>query len=238
MKAFGFILLRLISLGGNSEFTNQQEMEFEQLRVNMVNNQLIRRGVNDSLVICAMEKVERHLFVPAELKAYAYQDRPLPIGKGQTISQPYIVAYMSQLLQLNSKCRVLEIGTGSGYQAAILGEICTEVYSIEIIESLHKRATSVLDFLGYENVHTFCCDAYVGMASRAPFDAIIVSCSPTKIPEALIAQLAEGGRLVIPVGEKNIKKLILLKKQNGEICKQNVLPVRFVPMLNEKGKKY
>lgn len=228
----------IVSLGRYREVANRQKMEFEKLRENMVIEQIIKRGVNDALVIGAMEKVERHLFVPASLKRFAYQDRPLPIGEGQSISQPYIVAYMSQLLELSSKSRVLEIGTGSGYQAAILGEICAEVYSIEIVESLHKRASFVLDSLEYENVKTFCRDGHQGLADMAPFDGIIVTCSPTAIPEVLIAQLAERGRLVIPVGKKNVKKLVLLKKENGKISKQIDLPVRFVPMRDEKGKFY
>lgn len=238
MKVFSLLLLLIFSFGEFSEVANLQEMEFEKLRINMVIDQIMKRGVDDPLVIRAMEKVERHLFVPASLERFAYQDRPLPIGEGQTISQPYIVAYMSQLLNLNSKSKVLEIGTGSGYQAAILGEICAEVYSIEIVESLQRRAAFVLDSLKYENVKTFCRDGYLGMEDQSPFDGIIVTCSPTEIPEALIAQLAEGGRLVIPVGETNVKKLVLLKKQNGKISKQDVLPVRFVPMVNEKGKTY
>lgn len=238
MKVLCLVLLLIFSFGEFSEVANLQEMEFEKLRINMVIDQIMKRGVNDALVIRAMEKVERHLFVPTKLRSFAYQDRPLPIGEGQTISQPYIVAYMSQLLNLNSKSRILEIGTGSGYQAAILGEICAEVYSIEIVESLQRRAAFVLDSLKYENVKTFCRDGYQGLADQAPFDGIIVTCSPTEIPEALIAQLAEGGRLVIPVGEKNVKKLILLKKKNGKISKQDVLPVRFVPMVDEKGKSY
>lgn len=238
MKVFSLVILLIVSLGRYSEVANLQEMEFEKLRINMVIDQIIKRGVNDPLVIRAMEKVERHLFVPAGLRRFAYQDRPLPIGEGQTISQPYIVAYMSQLLELNSKSRVLEIGTGSGYQAAVLGEICDEVYSIEIIESLEKRAAFVLDSLHYTNINTYYGDGYLGLADKAPFDGIIVTCSPTKIPAALIAQLTEGGRLVIPVGKKNIKKLVLLKKLNGKITQLNVLPVRFVPMVDEKGKSY
>lgn len=238
MKIFSLVLLLIVSWVRYSEVDKQQEMEFEKLRINMVIDQVMKRGVNDPLVIRAMEKVERHLFVPSKLRTYAYQDRPLPIGVGQTISQPYIVAYMSQLLKLDSKSRVLEIGTGSGYQAAILGEVCAEVYSIEIVELLQKRAAFVLDSLKYKNVKTFCQDGYLGLEDQAPFDAIIVTCSPTEIPAALITQLIEGGRMVIPVGEKNVKKLILLKKQNGKISKKNVLPVRFVPMVDEKGKSY
>jgi protein-L-isoaspartate(D-aspartate) O-methyltransferase len=204
----------------------------------MLKNQIRKRGIKDPLVICAMEKVERHLFVPIKLRRFAYEDRPLPIGKGQSISQPYIVAYMSQLLHLNSKSKVLEIGTGSGYQAAILGEICAQVYSMEIVESLHKRAVQVLDDLGYNHVKCSDRNGYLGMKERAPFDGIIVTCSPTKIPEALLSQLAEGGRLIIPVGEKSVKELLVVKKINGEFHHRKVLPVRFVPMVDENGKLY
>jgi len=231
-------ILLMFSSGSFWKDANLQKMDYEKLRINMVSNQISKRKVEDPLVIDAMEKVERHLFVPASLKAYAYQDRPLPIGEGQTISQPYIVGFMTELLDLNPESRILEIGTGSGYQAAVLGEICAEVYSIEIVRSLQKRAAFVLDSLNYQNVHTFYGDGYKGMVEKSPFDGIIVTCSPSEIPKALIEQLAEGGRMVIPVGEKNVKKLVLLKKRNGKITRQNVLPVRFVPMVDEKGKSY
>lgn len=232
------VLLLIFGFGEYLETDNQEKMEFEICRIQMVNNQIIKRGIDDPRVIRAMKKVERHLFVPANLRRFAYEDRPLPIGKGQSISQPYIVAYMSQLLHLNSKSKVLEIGTGSGYQAAILGEICAEVYSIEIVELLYQRARCILDSLAYENVNCYFRDGYLGMKEKAPFDGIIVTCSPTKIPEALLSQLAEKGRMVIPVGEKNVKELVVIKKINGKLRHQKVLPVRFVPMVDEKGKLY
>nr|WP_320119362.1 protein-L-isoaspartate(D-aspartate) O-methyltransferase [uncultured Marinifilum sp.] len=221
-----------------SQKQNNKIMDFEKNRINMLAEQITSRGISDSDVIKAMKKVERHLFVPLNLQAYAYKDRPLPIGYNQTISQPYIVGLMSQLLNTNKDEKILEIGTGSGYQAAILGELCGQVYSIEIIEPLQKRAAYILDSIGYKNVHTKCGDGYLGWPTQAPFDAIIVTCSPSRIPEPLIEQLAEGGRMVIPVGLKSVKKLVLLKKKNGEISKQSVISVRFVPMVDEKGNSY
>lgn len=217
---------------------NMHDMDYEELRINMLTEQIIKRGVKDSLVVQAMEKVKRHLFVPNTLRKFAYHDRPLPIGEGQTISQPYIVAYMTELLNLNSASKVLEIGTGSGFQAAVLAEICSEVHSIEIVKSLQKRASYVLDSLNYNNVYTYYADGYKGLAENSPFDGIIVTCSPGKIPEPLLNQLADGGVMVIPVGEKNIKELVVIKKKNGRISKQKVLPVRFVPMVDEKGRLY
>ena len=231
-------LLIILLLNGSSFKAKAQEMKFENMRTNMVLDQLIKRGIKDSLVIRAMENVERHLFVPSRLKKYAYQDRPLPINEGQTISQPYIVGFMSEQLKLDSTSRVLEIGTGSGYQAAVLGEICKEVYSIEIIKSLQERASFVLDSLQYKNVKTYLADGYLGLPSDAPFDGIIVTCSPNNIPKPLLEQLADGGRMIIPVGETGVKKLVLLKKQNGKISKKNVLPVRFVPMVDKRGVSY
>lgn len=221
-----------------SQKQNNKIMDLEKNRINMLAEQITSRGISDSDVIKAMKKVERHLFVPLNLQAYAYKDRPLPIGYNQTISQPYIVGLMSQLLNTNKDEKILEIGTGSGYQAAILGELCGQVYSIEIIEPLQKRAAFILDSIGYKNVHTKCGDGYLGWPTQAPFDAIIVTCSPSRIPEPLIEQLAEGGRMVIPVGLKRVKKLVLLKKKNGEISKQSVISVRFVPMVDEKGNSY
>ena len=231
------ILLTTI-LGGFCKGDKPQKMDYEKLRIKMVVHQVVNRGVTDLKVIDAMEKVERHLFVPGFLRFNAYRDRPLPIGHGQTISQPYIVALMTQLLEIEEEDRVLEIGTGSGYQAAILGELCAEVYSVEIVEPLEKRAAFILDSLGYENVKTKYGDGYLGWEENAPFDGIIVTCSPTNIPQPLVDQLAEGGRLVIPVGEKNVKKLVLMQKRKGKITKRNVIPVRFVPMVDKKGNSY
>lgn len=218
---------------------NSAEMDkYKRLRMRMVQEQIVNRGVEDKRVVDAMEEVERHKFVPADQIEFAYKDRPLPIGEGQTISQPYIVAYMTELLDLQTDERVLEIGTGSGYQAAILAKLCDQVYSIEINELLGKRAKNTLDSLGFENVITKIGDGYKGWEEYAPFDAIIVTCAPTSIPEPLQEQLAEGGRMIIPVGGRFVQYLTLLKKKNGEIIKQKDAPVMFVPMIDEDGGVY
>jgi protein-L-isoaspartate(D-aspartate) O-methyltransferase len=231
---YGFgLLVAIISKG-----QNVQNMNFKDERFKMVTEQIKSRGINNDEVIKAMQKVERHLFVPNDLQKYAYQDRPLPIGHKQTISQPYIVGLMSQLLDVEEGEKLLEIGTGSGYQAAVLGELGGEVYSIEIVEPLQKRAAFVLDSLAYKNVFTRYGDGYKGWPEKAPFDGIIVTCSPTKIPQTLVNQLAEGGKLVIPVGIKNVKKLVLLEKKKGKIVKRNIIPVRFVPMVDSEGNNY
>ncbi|MEE4214974.1 MAG: protein-L-isoaspartate(D-aspartate) O-methyltransferase [Bacteroidales bacterium] len=214
------------------------QTDYSELRERMVDNQIIARGIKDARVISAMKKVERRLFVPEEARRYAYRDGPLSIGEGQTISQPYIVAFMTEYLEPEPSMKVLEIGTGSGYQAAILAEIVDEVYTIEIIETLGKKAKELLSGLGYDNVHVKIGDGYEGWAEHAPYDAIIVTCAPNDIPEPLKNQLAEGGRMIIPVGGSGIQYLILNIKKNGKIRQQSVLPVRFVPMVNEKGRKY
>lgn len=195
----------------------------------MVEKQIKARGVKDKKVLDAMLKVERHKFVPEKIRKYAYEDYPLPIGEGQTISQPYIVAFMTEQLSLKGKEKVLEIGTGSGYQAAILAEICKEVYSIEIIPSLAIQAEKLLKELKYKNIKIKIGDGFLGWEEYSPFDAIIVTCAPKEIPKPLIDQLAEGGRMIIPVGEY-FQDLILVKKTKGKISKKKVLPVRFVPM--------
>lgn len=207
-------------------------------RERMVKQQIISRGIRSKAVLNAMRKVERHRFVPAEVSREAYNDYPLPIGEGQTISQPYIVAFMTEALDLKPSNRVLEIGTGSGYQAAILAEICKDVYTIEIIESLGKRAEQTLRQLGYANVHVRIGDGYFGWPEAAPFDAIIVTCSPTDVPKPLQDQLAEGGRMIIPVGEGQVQELVLISKENGKLKRQHRLPVLFVPMRDKKGKRY
>ena len=171
-------------------------------RMSMVDSQIRRRGVTDQEVLEAMERVPRHEFVPRDLKAQAYTDRPLPIGYGQTISQPYIVALMTELLQLKSTDRVLEIGTGSGYQAAILAETVAEVYTIEIIEGLASESGERLERLGYTNIHTLHADGYHGWEEHAPFDAIIVTAAPDHIPQSLVQQLKDGAKLVIPWGRR------------------------------------
>jgi protein-L-isoaspartate(D-aspartate) O-methyltransferase len=202
-------------------------------RLHMVETQIARRGVENEDVLEAMRKVPRHKFVPERVRQYSYEDEPLPIGNGQTISQPYIVALMTELLELNKDSKVLEIGTGSGYQAAILAEICDSVSSIEIICELADRADSTLKALGY-HVDVKCGNGYLGWPEKAPFDGIIVTAAPEKIPQPLIDQLAEGGKMVIPVGAYN-QDLKLLRKINGEIKTMNVIPVRFVPMTGDDG---
>lgn len=204
----------------------------------MVKNQIVKRGVTDQKVVQAMRKIERHKFVPAEYQHQAYEDHPLPIGEGQTISQPYIVALMTEVLEVDSTEKVLEIGTGSGYQAAVLAEICDSVYTIELVESLGKRAKKLLNQeLGYDNVKVKIGDGYKGWEEHAPFDGIIVTCSPTHIPAPLKEQLAEGGRMIIPVGDY-YQELVLLKKKNGKIKQEDIIPVRFVPMKRQNGEKY
>lgn len=200
----------------------------------MVKEQIVMRGVVDEGILAAMRKVPREEFVPAECRNQSYTDGPLPIGYDQTISQPYIVALMTEKLRVRPTDRVLEIGTGSGYQAAILAEIGAKVYSIEIIEALAKTAQATLQRLGYKHVHVKAGDGYKGWPEQAPFDACIVTCAPNHIPQPLIDQLKEGGRMVIPVGERFAQQLYLLEKKNGRIEQSAVLPVRFVPMAREK----
>jgi protein-L-isoaspartate(D-aspartate) O-methyltransferase len=198
----------------------------------MVKRQIIARGVKDVRVISAMKKVPRHLFVPERHRASAYDDYPLSIGEGQTISQPYIVAFMTEALDLTVAEKVLEIGTGSGYQAAILAELVKDVYTIEIIAELGKRAQQTLEKLQYKNIHVKIGDGYKGWPDMAPFDAIIVTCAPEKIPQALIEQLKEGGGMIIPVGrEGGIQKLVRIMKKGGKLETQEVMHVRFVPMV-------
>ena len=211
--------------------------EYVRLRERMVSSQIEARGVRDPGVLAAMRKVQRHLFVPEPLRDRAYGDHPLPIGEGQTISQPYIVALMTETIRPDPAMQVLEIGTGSGYQAAILAELCKQVYTIEIVESLGRRAEQVLSGL-YENVHVRIGDGYQGWPEAAPFDAIIVTCAPTDIPRPLADQLKEGGRMVIPVGKSRSQELIVLTKKDGRLERQAIIPVRFVPMVDRTGKTY
>ncbi len=227
----------LISVGCSGQ--TQQITDWESQREVLVRSSIIGRGVSDSKVIQAMFDVERHLFVPENMRLYSYRDQPLPIGEGQTISQPSLVAFMTELLELKRTDKVLEIGTGSGYQAAILGELVDSVFTIEIIEVLGNRSKKLLQELGYDNVHVSIGDGYRGWPEYAPFDAIIVTCAPSDIPQPLQDQLAEGGRMVIPVGPQNsVQELILLRKRKGKMVRESVLPVRFVPMLKEDGGVY
>ena len=223
------------SAGAEHKFS-EEELGFVQARRDMIETQIKARGIRDERLLKAMFKVKRHLFVPARIQKLAYSDCPLPIGEEQTISQPYIVALMTELLNLDSDDRVLEIGTGSGYQAAILAELAKEVYTIEILELLAIQAEKTLEDLGYENITVKSGDGYLGWAEYAPFDAIIVTCAPPEIPQVLVGQLAEGGRMVIPVGV-HWQELKLLEKLNGRIKTTSIIPVRFVPMIREGVKK-
>jgi protein-L-isoaspartate(D-aspartate) O-methyltransferase len=212
-------------------------VDFATHRQRMVEQQLKPRGIKDERVLGAMAKVPREEFVPADARPSAYGDGPLPIGYDQTISQPYVVAFMTEQLRPKQSDRVLEIGSGSGYQAAILGELVAEVYTIEIVEPLAKSAEATLQRLGYNNVHIKVGDGYKGWPEEAPFDAIIVTCAPEKVPQPLVDQLKDGGRMVIPVGERFAQQLYLLEKKNGQLKESVTLPVRFVPMLREAQKK-
>jgi protein-L-isoaspartate(D-aspartate) O-methyltransferase len=205
------------------------EQHLLRLRERMVREQLQNRDVKDPRVLAAMLKVARHRFVPANLVDSAYEDNPLPLMLGQTISQPYIVGYMTQVLQLRSSDRVLEIGTGSGYQAAVLGELVAEVYTIEILPELAAQAGSVLEALGYANIRIRCGDGYLGWPEAAPFDRIIVTAAPDHIPQPLVDQLKPGGKMIIPVGRAD-QELVLIEKGEQGISRRSTIPVRFVPM--------
>ena len=205
-------------------------------RERMVREQIIARGIKDKELLEAMSEVPRHEFVPLRYRSLAYADTPLPIDENQTISQPYIVALMTELLDLQKDDKALEIGTGSGYQAAILAEMCNEVYTIEIIKKLAKTSETLLKKLGYKNIKVRCGDGYQGWKEYAPFDAIIVTCAPPYIPQPLIEQLEVGGRMVIPVGEFYQELIIVVKTEEG-VVKKNVIPVRFVPMTGEAQNK-
>jgi len=209
--------------------------EFQEARERMVREQIEARGVQDARVLEAMRKVLRHLFVPPAEQGYAYVDSPLPIGYGQTISQPYIVAFMTEALELKPQDRVLEIGTGSGYQAAVLAELVREVYSIEIVEPLGKEAEARLQKLGYASVHVRISDGYRGWPEAAPFDAIMVTAAPDHVPQALVEQLREGGRLILPVGRWE-QDLVRLRRTTKGVRQETLLPVRFVPMTGEAEK--
>ncbi|MEO8275384.1 MAG: protein-L-isoaspartate(D-aspartate) O-methyltransferase [Thermoanaerobaculia bacterium] len=199
--------------------------------------ELVRgRGVSDRRVLDAMGMVPRHLFVPEKVRPQAYEDFPLPIGSQQTISQPYIVALMSSLLELKGGEKVLEIGTGSGYQAAVLSKIAGEVYTIEILGPLSDSAQKAISSLGYDNIHFRVGDGYAGWPEAAPFDGIVVTAAPEKVPQPLIDQLKVGGKLVIPVGSFFQDLLVLTKTANGGVERKNVIPVRFVPMTGEAQK--
>ena len=201
----------------------------------MVEDQIIKRGVEDQRVLDVMKVVERHKFVPEKYSESAYKDGPLPIGHGQTISQPFIVAFMTENLKLEPSHKVLEIGTGSGYQAAVLSELCDHVYTIEIVDELANESAERLGRLGFNNITVRSGDGYKGWPEEAPFDRIMVTAAPEEIPELLTEQLAEGGVMVIPVGKQyEIQYLwVITKETSGSIKKEKILPVRFVPMISK-----
>lgn len=204
----------------------------------MIEEQIKPRGVSDQRVLAAMSKVPREEFVPGNLRDKSYSDNALPIGHDQTISQPFIVAYMTDQLHLKPSDRVLEIGTGSGYHTAVLAELVKDVYTIEIIEPLAKEASARLARLGYNNAHVKAGDGYQGWPEVAPFDAIIVTCAPDKVPQSLTQQLKEGGRMIVPVGSTMAdQQLYLLEKKGGQLAQRAILPVRFVPMVGEAAKQ-
>jgi protein-L-isoaspartate(D-aspartate) O-methyltransferase len=208
---------------------------FDELRQAMVEEQIVRRGIRDEQVIAAMARVPRHDFVALEYRNQAYEDRPLAIGEGQTISQPYIVALSLSALALQASDTVLDIGTGSGYQTALLAEIASRVYSIERHSSLAESAEQTLSRLGYKNVEIKVEDGTQGWAEKCPFDGIVVAAAAPKIPEALILQIGEGGRMVIPIGPAEAQVLQLVRKQNGEPMVRSLAACRFVPLIGECG---
>jgi len=233
---FIFLLFVAHCTEGKRATDSTPKGDYKTMREGMVETQIRARGVKDPRVLAAMLEVERHLFVPKDLHPTAYSDQPLPIGEGQTISQPYIVALMTELLDLKGGEKVLEVGTGSGYQAAILAELAKEVYTIEIVEKLATSAEKLLLDLGYKNIKVRAGDGYLGWPEAAPFDAIIVTCAPDHIPRPLVDQLKEGGRMVIPVGEltQELRKIV---KRGGRLETTNVSPVIFVPMTGEGVKE-
>lgn len=227
------LVLALLLIGCNNQrpAQAQEDMDYTVQRENLV-DLLADEGIVDARVLDALRRVERHRFVPDGYLDRAYDNRPLPIGSGQTISQPYVVAYMTEILQLNESHRVLEIGTGSGYQAAVLAEVAGQVYSIEIVQELGENAAALLHELGYDNIHVRIGDGYQGWPEMAPFDAVIVTAAPDHIPQPLVDQLAVGGRMIIPVGDDYQRLTLILRTSEGvEVIDD--LPVRFVPMTGE-----
>ncbi|MEW6702550.1 MAG: protein-L-isoaspartate(D-aspartate) O-methyltransferase [Bacteroidota bacterium] len=212
-----------------------QDDPYERDREKMVLTQIEMRGVTDMATLSSMKKVQRHLFVPRHLRDNAYEDRPLPIGYGQTISQPFIVAYMTEIIRPDKNSKMLEIGTGSGYQAAVLAEIISDVYTIEIITELSNSSEKKLKELGYKNVYVKNADGYYGWKEQAPFDAIIVTAAAEFIPPPLIEQLKNGGRMIIPVGSPfQTQMLMLIEKKDGKVTTKSLMPVMFVPF--KRGK--
>jgi len=227
-----FVLV-LAGCGVNSHDARTSPGDFAAAREWMVREQLAARGIRDERVLDAMRRVPRHELVPESQRAHAYADRPLPIGEGQTISQPYIVAAMSEAAKLEGTERVLEVGTGSGYQAAVLAELASEVYTIELEPELAARAKADLERLGYRNLQTRTGDGYAGWPEAAPFDAIVVTAAPDHVPPALVEQLAVGGRLVIPVGGRWSQELLVVTKTADGVVQRRLMPVRFVPLRSD-----
>lgn len=218
---------RILNETSSNSFSEQDV--YEKARREMVDQQIRARGIKDKAVLRAMYTVPRHKFLPPTHSKYAYIDSPLSIGHNQTISQPFIVAYMTEAAEISGKMKVLEIGTGSGYQAAVLGELAKDVYTIEIIPELAEGAKKILNELGYKNVRVITGNGYLGLPEQAPFDAIIVTAAPPEIPQALIDQLAVGGKMIIPVGETN-QEMIVIKKTKKGVTQKKTMQVRFVPM--------
>ena len=232
-RQFLFFTFYFLAILISSAQDNYIENNWRILAHEMVEYQIEDRGVKDKHVIQVMKNTPRHLFVPKEFIDEAYNDYPLPIGEKQTISQPYIVALMTELLDLERSDKVLEIGTGSGYQLAVLSQLVDFCYSIEIKESLATNARKKMNSLGYENVKIKLGDGYQGWKEYAPFDKIILTAAPVEIPPELIKQLKDGGLMVLPVGEKNNQELIVLRKKEKELIKEHIIPVRFVPMIHD-----
>lgn len=221
-----------------TQAVHAQDKNQAWLRTQMMKTQIEARGITDEGVLQAFRKVPRHDFVLPDYLGFAYSDRPLPIDEGQTISQPFVVAFMTNALDLKHSDRVLEIGTGSGYQAAILAQICDSVFTIEIFETLTIKAQQVFQKLSYYNILCKVGDGYEGWTEKAPFDAIIVTCAPSHVPKPLQDQLAENGRMIIPVSDGQVQHLVLMQKKDGKIKQKKVLPVRFVPMIDNEREKY
>ncbi|HHT9125843.1 MAG TPA: protein-L-isoaspartate(D-aspartate) O-methyltransferase [Candidatus Brocadiia bacterium] len=237
IACYALIILTILLAARTNKFVHAttSEDKYTRQRLEMVEGQIAARGVKDPKVLDAMRNIPRHLFVPEEYKNYGYEDQPVPIGCGQTISQPYIVALMTELLEVDGNSVALEIGTGSGYQAAVLSKIVKQVYTIEIIEELGIKAKKRLEEMKYSNVAVKVGDGYFGLPEHAPFDAIIVTAAANHIPPPLIQQLKPGGRMAIPIGTVyQVQNLMLVMKDKDEkIIVKNVLPVRFVPLLGK-----
>ncbi|MBN1542962.1 protein-L-isoaspartate(D-aspartate) O-methyltransferase [candidate division KSB1 bacterium] len=226
----GFLIVTGASVMISQTNRPSKEKDWQSKRQEMVQRQIKSRGISDERVLEAMSRVPRHAFVPRSQARFAYEDYPLPIGYGQTISQPYIVAFMTEQLQLSGKERVLEIGTGSAYQAAVLAELADSVFTIEIVEPLCREGIERLDSLGYSHVKAACGDGYNGWPEKAPFDAIMITAAPPHIPQPLLEQLAVGGRLISPIGEAFQDLILVHKTSESQFHQRKLLPVRFVPM--------